>query len=65
MLKLRLVHPDRSLSFSTLLRHGKTSELALPSRSNEKERSELKGGFRGNVDVKMTQMLAFVVRVAH
>ena len=23
----------------------------MPSRSNEKERSELKGGFRGNVDV--------------
>ena len=37
----------------------------MPSRSNEKERSELKGEFRGNVDVKMTQMLAFVVRVAH
>ena len=35
------------------------------SRSNEKERSELKGGFRGNVDVNMTQMLAFVVRVVH
>ena len=33
----------------------------MPSRSNEKERSELKGGFRG--DVNMTQMLAFVVRV--
>ena len=25
----------------------------MPSRSNEKERSELKGGFRGNVEVKM------------
>ena len=24
----------------------------MPSRSNEKERSELKGGFRGNVNMK-------------
>jgi hypothetical protein len=24
----------------------------MPSRSNEKEHSELKGGFRGNVNIK-------------